>query len=293
MHKTLHPNVKGNIDTVTVENGSVDYKGWLFHEKYNVVPIHIKSDDTTYIVNIKERPDVSKFYNNDNINKCGFNIMMPNINFKLFAYFDNNWYEIFEFKKKSNFDINKKQVPTFVVADNFYAEPDKVREFALSKEFKYNPNYHKGKRTNETYLFDGMKERFEELIGTKIKNWTHYPVHGCFQYCIAGDQLVYHMDLQDYAGVLFLTPDAPPEAGTKFFRSKNTKKMSVSDASDFDKTFKTGFYDKTQFDEVDTVGNVYNRLVLFNARLIHAASEYFGTTKDDGRLFQLFFFDLE
>jgi len=69
--------------------------------------------------------------------------------------------------------------------------------------------------------------------------------------------------------------------------------MSVLDDSDFDKTFKTGFYDKTQFDEVDTVGNVYNRLVLFNARMIHAASEYFGTTKEDGRLFQLFFFDLE
>jgi len=136
-----------------------------------------------------------------------------------------------------------------------------------------------------------MKERFEELIGHKIKEWTKYGVHGCFQYCTAGDQIVYHQDLQEYGGVLFLTPDAPPECGTKLLRSKITKKMCVT-KEDYMQTFQGGFLDKTKFDEVDTVGNVYNRLVLFNSKMIHAASEYFGTTKENGRLFQLFFFDL-
>jgi hypothetical protein len=57
--------------------------------------------------------------------------------------------------------------------------------------------------------------------------------------------------------------------------------------------FKNGFYDSTEFEVVDVVGNVYNRLVLFNARMIHSASTYFGNNMENGRLFQLFFFDLD
>jgi hypothetical protein len=103
------------------------------------------------------------------------------------------------------------------------------------------------------------------------------------------DQLVYHYDGQEYAGVLFLTPDAPPQTGTSFHRSKITKKMTVQEKSaEDDLVFQNGFYDSTQFDLVDVVGNVYNRLVLFNAKMIHSASCYFGTNKENGRLFQLF-----
>jgi hypothetical protein len=57
--------------------------------------------------------------------------------------------------------------------------------------------------------------------------------------------------------------------------------------------FQNGFLDPTQFDVVDVIGNVYNRLVLFDAQFIHAASCYFGNNISNGRLFQLFFFDFE
>ena len=68
--------------------------------------------------------------------------------------------------------------------------------------------------------------------------------------------------------------------------------MKVSGA-EHGQVIKNGYLDSTEFDLVDVVGNVYNRLVLFDAQVIHAASTYFGTTKENGRLFQLFFFDLE
>jgi hypothetical protein len=55
--------------------------------------------------------------------------------------------------------------------------------------------------------------------------------------------------------------------------------------------FKNNFYDKSGLEVVDVVGNVYNRLFIFNAKSIHAASEYFGDTKENSRLFQIFFFD--
>ena len=99
-------------------------------------------------------------------------------------------------------------------------------------------------------------------------------------------------DTQEYAGIIFLTPDAPPQCGTSFYRSKHTKKQKVP-AQDVSIAFRNGYLDSTEFDVVDVVGNVFNRLVLFDSQMVHAASTYFGTDKFNGRLFQLFFFDIE
>jgi hypothetical protein len=121
-----------------------------------------------------------------------------------------------------------------------------------------------------------------------------YGVNGCFQVCLSGDQLVYHTDLQQYAGIIFLTPDAPPQCGTSFFRSKKTQDRVVPVSHpNFQQVFQGGFLDSTNFDLIDKVGNVYNRLVIFHGHMIHSASEYFGQSKENGRLFQIFFFDLE
>jgi hypothetical protein len=62
---------------------------------------------------------------------------------------------------------------------------------------------------------------------------------------------------------------------------------------EYNKVFKNGFLDSTEFDIVDVVGNVYNRLILFDSQQIHSASTYFGNNLNNGRLFQLFFFDLD
>ena len=184
-------------------------------------------------------------------------------------------------------------VPSFVVVDDFYEDPDAIRTFALAQQFSYHPDYHKGQRTDKEFRFHGLKEAFERVLQCKIANWDNYPVNGCFQICVCGDPLVYHVDLQQYAGIIFLTPDAPPETGTTFYRSKFTKRTKLHSASDYGVVFKNGHLDPTDFDVVDVVGNVYNRLVLFDAQMIHAASSYFGEQLDNGRLFQLFFFDLE
>lgn len=191
--------------------------------------------------------------------------------------------------------MNKKIKPSFVVVDNFYQEPDKIREYALNQDFVANIKYHKGKRSiDPKFRFPGLKERFEEILNRKIKNWENYPVNGCFQYCVAEDKSVYHVDCQEYAGIIYLTPDAPPECGTCFYRSKKTHQMRISpNDSDYSTIFEKGFYDSTQFDLVDVVGNVYNRLILFDSQTIHAAPTYFGQDLHDARLFQLFFFDLE
>ena len=51
--------------------------------------------------------------------------------------------------------------------------------------------------------------------------------------------------------------------------------------------------DYTKWELVDTIGNIYNRLVLYPGDLFHASLDYFGKDLETGRLFQTFFFNTE
>lgn len=299
MHETLCKDVKAYIDS---SDTSGNFSGWSYHIEQGVLPLRVNSSGVITEITVNERNDVASFFKNISLNMCGWSVNISGNSFSILEMnIDTIWTPIIQLK---NDKINPSELvkvalfspyklPTFVVVDNFYKNPDMIREFALKQDFQENPNYHKGKRCiNPIFRFPGLKEQFEQVLGGKVKDWDKYGTNGCFQYCVAGEQAVYHCDTQQYAGVLFLTPDAPPQTGTQFFRSKETKKMKV-DINEYGKVFPTGHLDSTQFDQVDVVGNVYNRLVLFDAHLIHAAPLYFGTDVNNARLFQLFFFDLE
>ena len=189
----------------------------------------------------------------------------------------------------------------FAVQDNFYADPDAVRALALAQEFHAGPAYYKGFRTSTRYLLPGIKERFEELLHVKITHWGG-DTNGIFQYCPADTPIVYHSDRQTYAAAVYLTPDAPVIAGTNFYRSRATGLRAAPTTLDSirtgkspeqleEETYRNKLYDRTAWELVDQVGNVYNRLAVWNARLLHAAGCYFGNSPVNSRLFQLFFFD--
>ena len=290
-HKTLHEEVLGYIDSKGEKDD--DWYGWCFHKTQGILPLRAICDTEIIDLIEIEREDVSIYYNNIDFKKSGWSLKLTGIKeCSLEMKIDSKWIQIFILKMSVNTQIAKDILPTFIVMDNFYKDPHSIRDFALQQNFKEDPGYHKGKRSiSEKFRFPGLKERFEEILGCKITNWDSYGVNGCFQYCIASDLAVYHHDLQNYAGVLFLTPDASPETGTRLYRSRITKKMKVEEA-EYNAVFKNGHYDSTQFEQVDVVGNVFNRLVLFDSKVIHAAPFYFGDKLENSRLFQLFFFDI-
>lgn len=185
-----------------------------------------------------------------------------------------------------NIQYNKR----IFVVDNFYSDPYAVRDFALTQEFNDDLRYYKGKRTSEQFFVPGTKKAFESIIGQKITMWDQYGMNGVFQTCDAEDPLVYHTDLQEWAGMVYLTPNAPFECGTSMYAHKETKARHISDPG-CENAFDGGFYDSTKFELVDVVGNVFNRLVIFNGKCIHSASKYFGKSLEDSRLFHMFFFD--
>jgi len=300
MHETLLSSVKGYIDFVKYNEFTTSVRGWcLSADVTTPLNLRIVSDSIEIPIVTEVRDDVAAVYKTETDRSIGWNAIVPkNTNVELQVFEDNadekytEWKTVFILTKRVNTTLAKPQPPTFLVVDNVYDSPDDVRRFALACNLKEHSAFHKGKRTDEVYRFPGLKERFEQIIGYKIVNWETYGTNGCFQYCIGGDQLVYHNDTQQYAGVLYLTPDAPVASGTNLYRSKHTKSMDGFTA-DYKKTYPTGHLDPTQFELVDVVGNVYNRLILFNSHMIHAASTYFGDCKENGRLFQLFFFDLD
>lgn len=281
MHETHYNDVKGYIDN--------SMSGWCFHILHGIRPLRFKNNDKCIVLEKIERTDVSTFYKRPEISMCGWSI--GEISGEIQMDINNEWVTVYNINNYNPGIEMLNGLPSFIVIDNFYKDPMSVRNLALEQDFQADTRYFKGKRT-KNFRFNGLKERFEHLLNRKIINWEKYGTNGCFQYCVAEDLHVYHCDKQQYAGVLFLTPDAPIDSGTQFFRSKHTKKMKVS-PGEYDMVFAKGYYDSTEFESVDTVGNVFNRIVLFDSQMIHAAPTYFGTKKEDARLFQLFFFDLE
>lgn len=201
-------------------------------------------------------------------------------------------------------DVNEFKQPRFWVVDNFYADPNAVRDYALMQQF-YEGEGAVGWRTRKQFLFDGLKESFESIMDKKILDhtaegtgWYDNGINGRFQSCPGGTKMVFHCDSQQWAGVLYLTPDAPPQSGTSFYRHKETKLRHTSEipwgTGEELKTFnQKTFVDPTPYERVDTVGNVYNRLVIFDGGLIHSGNDYFGWDIPSSRFFQIFFFDVE
>lgn len=317
MHETDSKNFIGNIDSIVTEGSDSKVTGWIVPLDYTIsvekLEFKLRNNDTGEISkakwSYKPRKDVYEFYRGkaENYLKSGFELWYPVAWPSVTLLIGDE--PIFTMKGKRYADVpledvvrrNAKAKPELIVVDNFYDDPDAVREYALEQEFVANEAYHKGSRTEKSYIPKWVKGEFERLLNMKITEFVG--ATGVFQYCIARDALVYHYDMQQYAAMVYLTPDAPLPTGTCTFRSKITGLRGAATDEDekrFGMTKKeidhasfngSNFYDRHNLELVDSVANVYNRLVIFNGRALHAASGYFGDTKENGRLFHLYFFN--
>jgi tetratricopeptide (TPR) repeat protein len=190
------------------------------------------------------------------------------------------------------FYINTRQAQArrMFVVDNFYANPDEIRNYALTQvEYEEDNRWYKGMRSTTVYRPKGMKEAFEHIIGQRIVDFES-GYNGVFQIMRSHDQQVYHYDTQRWAGMIYLSPNAPIVSGTRMHKSK-INDTRHRDEAEADFAFQGDFYDSTKFDITDSAANIYNRLLIMDAGAFHSAGPYFGNTKENGRLTHLFFFD--
>jgi hypothetical protein len=302
-HATESPEVIMYMDRIIKEDDCYRFVGWIAHLTERITSLRIKDIDLA--CEFMVRQDVLSVYPTLPTQHVGVDFRVPNSLLKervTVITSSSSAHTIGCMMKcavfNSGFQESKRSV---VVVDNFYSDPDLVRYYAMNNLTFLKSGYHKGSRS-QGFIIDGTKEKFEEIMGRKITNWDNPTyANGVFQFCTADDPIVYHCDSQTYAGAIYLTPDAPLRSGTSTYKSR------ITGATRFDPeehshekyaaTFSAGgadfnFYDNSTLEIVDSIANVYNRLVIWDGRAIHAGNGYFGGTIENSRFFQLFFFDL-
>ena len=195
------------------------------------------------------------------------------------------------------------------IIENFYQNPDAIRKFALAQEYTFchereNLEYvYPGSRTKD--LFD-LDVNLHEKICKKLVSVFHNTEHDYMRWAVSTNfqsvteeysQGVIHTDQNTiFAGVLYLSPDAPLNSGTSLFkRSKTFDEDKYQQALDTnDARFRAGEIVMntdyhSMFDEIVRVNNVYNTLIIYEGRHFHAANQFFGKTLKDSRLAQVFF----
>ncbi len=210
-------------------------------------------------------------------------------------------------------DVFTRAVPHVLVVDNFFDDPDQIRAIALAQEYVEDLSRYKGLRSTHRFLWPHLREELGRLLGTPVTRWLELDMNGVFQQTSYRDPLVWHHDLQSYAAAVYLTPDAPPQSGTSFWRDRThgcrrrpdhpleRKRLGSDQALAAARSIVYDEYNIMHGDNwelMESIAGLYNRLVIWDAALFHSATTYEHFNADHTataptRLVQLFFFDIE
>ena len=175
-----------------------------------------------------------------------------------------------------------------LIIDDFLDDPDQIRNLVIDSKVPFEKTGevpHPGKRTVPTSDPDYKNmivAKLHEVLPFKIemKAWSF-----SFQLSLSSDTVAtLHVDPTQWAGVLYLTPNAPIESGTLLFKE---------DVELVKKLREPGGSGETKAEVMTVLGNVYNRLVLWRGSEIPHRSNLagFGDCLENGRLTQVFYFD--
>ena len=188
-------------------------------------------------------------------------------------------------------------IDTIVISD-FLDNPDMVRQSLIENEVDFFHKEEGGFPGSRTTIPDPsyqkmVDEKLDKILPFKWKMDMNTSTY-CFQLCLEGDNSWIHVDSTKWAGILYLTPDAPKDSGTVVYTEDYDNLLRETN----EKVRETG--DKSLYQSMSheceittTVGNVYNRLLLLRGYYLPHKSNIsgFGDCLENGRLTQVFFFD--
>lgn len=203
-----------------------------------------------------------------------------------------------------------------ICVDNFFTNPDKIREYGLSLDYKPDTDG-RWPGVRSPYLHNIDKE-LNQLILSKIFR-AHYPGNKnninwetsmvCFHKTKSwGDKApnegwVHVDDDQVLAGLIYLTPDCNLEGGTNVYQLKDEwkkehdesimqrqKRLLYTNSPYFnkDKYIEELRSYNDRFNIVTKFNNVYNRMVMWSGSEYHGANSFKGFDNEE-RLTLLFF----
>ena len=98
------------------------------------------------------------------------------------------------------------------------------------------------------------------------------------------------VDMGDWTGILYLTPDPPPDDGTVFWREKATGAVKGTPVHDDHREERLRWMDTTRWEAWKYVPAKFNRLIVFPAPYFHSRAIFDNYGEgDDARLIQLLF----
>ena len=185
-----------------------------------------------------------------------------------------------------------------IIISDFLDNPDKVRESLIEQKVEFIHREKGGFPGSRTTLAD---ESYQKMVNEKLDKILPFKWEMdmdtstyCFQLCLEEDESWIHVDKTKWAGILYLTPDAPLDSGTVIYtedfdsviRKTNEKVTETGD----DSLYKSM---KHEHEITTVIGNVYNRLILLRGYYLPHRSNVpgFGDCLENGRLTQVFFFD--
>ena len=181
-------------------------------------------------------------------------------------------------------NLNTEYNCEFIVIDDFYEDPGKVREFALSQKFHINCDF-LGSRT-DCFITNDIIRKIEHYLNqydiniTKIRSPQYGS--GSFQYITSKNKPEVYIDNNsDWSGIIFLTPDANNESGIRFY-DYHDKTANIETIKKYSKDF-------TKWNETDKIYHKFNRLILFKSNKWYSMREHFGLDQYDSGLFHIFF----
>jgi len=199
----------------------------------------------------------------------------------------------------------------YQVVDNFYENADEVRLCALNRSFSLSDGV-SGWRTTAFHP-KGIKKRIEQRFRVKIKYWerdlnaseaSNGVFLSAFSHGNRAERVGVHYDEPVHWMMLliYLTPEAPRDAGTSFWEHRETglvcrptkrdeKRLSVPIAK-LNRALLLDSTIRSRWREIDRISNFYNRAVMFPAGLLHSATRHFGNNRSNGRLYQSFHFPI-
>jgi len=181
-----------------------------------------------------------------------------------------------------------------LVIDNFFTDPDAIRDFALKQEFwpkQTNPNGGNWPGFRSDYISALDNDIFLELMygvhdAIGISRTASTYTEAFFQFCTErdGDSWVHRDTLAfepTHVGLVYLTPNPPPNSGTILYENKDPNYVKGDPELD------SG--DVNDYNVKLVLENHYNRLVVYSPDEFHKSDTYFGQDRYNSRLFVVFF----
>lgn len=197
----------------------------------------------------------------------------------------------------------RRSIFDLMVIDDYFDEPDRIRELALSQRFDYPKRNFPGSRSRLLYEVQReLDEALTEELSICAFSGGRIKISSLFQWTPAIFESGWvHADTDvSVAGVIYLNCQPPINSGTSFFYPNFVGDVDIETFNVRDQFYRGEPIDinmyreardahNARFSKTISVDNVFNRCLIFDAQTFHKENLFFGESKLNARLTLLFF----